>query len=63
MLETKRDIKNTNYLYYLGAFVEGEGSISVSVTIHKDFKSGVNIQPIFNVTPHKNGLAILNSFK
>jgi len=63
MLNTKRDIKNTNYLYYLGGFVEGEGSISVSVTIHKDFKYGVNIQPIFNVTQHKNGLAILNSFK
>ena len=37
--------------------------MSVSVTIHKDFKYGVNIQPIFNVTQHKNGLNILNSFK
>jgi LAGLIDADG endonuclease len=54
---------NINYLYFLGGFVEGEGSISVSVTIHKDFKYGVNIQPVFNVTQHKNGLKILNSFK
>ena len=37
--------------------------MSVSVTIHKDFKYGVNIQPIFNVTQHKNGLNILNSYK
>lgn len=59
----KRNIKNKNYLYFLGGFVEGEGSISVSVTIHKDFKYGVNIQPIFNVTQHKNGLDILNSYK
>ena len=59
----KRDIKDTNYIYFLAGFVEGEGSISVSVTIHKDFKYGVNIQPIFNVTQHKNGLDILNSFK
>nr|YP_009710801.1 LAGLIDADG endonuclease [Macrolepiota fuliginosa]QFZ98750.1 LAGLIDADG endonuclease [Macrolepiota fuliginosa] len=59
----KRDIKNVNYLYFLGGFVEGEGSMSVSVTIHKDFKYGVNIQPIFNVTQHKKGLDILNSFK
>lgn len=59
----ERNINNVNYLYFLGGFVEGEGSISVSVTVHKDFKYGVNIQPIFNVTQHKNGLAILNSFK
>lgn len=58
-----RNINNVNYLYFLGGFVEGEGSISVSVTIHKDFKFGVNIQPVFNVTQHKNGLEILNSFK
>jgi LAGLIDADG endonuclease len=49
----KRDIKNTNYLYFLAGFVEGEGSMSVSVTVHKDFKYGVNIQPIFNVTQQK----------
>ena len=59
----KKDIKNVNYLYFLGGFVEGEGSMSVSVTIHKDFKYGVNIQPVFNVTQHKKGLKILNSFK
>ena len=28
----KRDIKNTNYLYFLGGFAEGEGSNSVSIT-------------------------------
>lgn len=58
-----RDIKNTSYLYFLGGFVEGEGSNSVSISIHKDFKYGINIQPIFNVTQHKNGLETLNSFK
>jgi hypothetical protein len=54
---------NINYLYFLGGFVEEEGSMSVSITIHKDFKYGVNIQPVFNVTQHKNGLNILNSYK
>lgn len=58
-----RDIKDTNFLYFLAGFVEGEGSMSVSVSIHKNFKYGVNIQPVFNVTQHKNGLSILNSFK
>jgi len=37
--------------------------MSVFITIHKDFKYGVSIQPVFNVTQHKNGLDILNSFK
>ena len=58
-----RNIYNSNYIYFLAGFVEGEGSISLSVTIHKDFKYGVNIVPVFNVTQHKNGLVILNSFK
>lgn len=58
-----RNIHNVNYLYFLGGFVEGEGSMSVSITIHKDFKYGVNIQSIFNVTQHKNGLDILNSYR
>ena len=58
----KRDIKNTSYLYFLGGFVEGEGSNSVSISINRNFKYGVNIQPVFNVSQHKNGLNILNSF-
>ena len=58
-----RNIKNPSYLYFLGGFVEGEGSNSVSISINKDFKYGVNIQPVFNVSQHKNGLDILNSFK
>lgn len=60
---TNRNIKNTMYLYFLGGFVEGEGSNSVSISINKNFKYGINIQPVFNVTQHKNGLNILYSFK
>jgi hypothetical protein len=59
----KRDIKNTSYLYFLDGFVEGEGSNSVSISINKNFKYGINIQPVFNVSQHKNGLDILLSFK
>lgn len=59
------NIKNAMYLYFLGGFVEGEGSnsVSVSISINKNFKYGINIQPVFNVTQHKNGLDILYSFK
>ena len=59
----QRDINNISYLYFLGGFVEGEGSNSVSISINKNFKYGINIQPVFNVSQHKNGLEILNSFK
>ena len=54
---------NVNYLYFLGGFFEGEGSSSVSIVVNKNFKFGVNLQPVFNVTQHKNGLNILYSFK
>ena len=59
----QRNIKDINYLHFLAGFVEGEGSMSVAVSVDKKFKYGINIQPIFNVTQHKNGLDILNSFK
>jgi len=57
------DISNPNYLYFLGGFVEGEGSNSVAVSVGKAFKFGVNLQPIFNVSQHVNGIKILYSFK
>jgi hypothetical protein len=58
-----RDINNTNYLYFLGGFVEGEGSNTVSITVNKNFKYGISIKPEFNVTQHKNGIDLLLSFK
>jgi LAGLIDADG endonuclease len=58
-----RNINNPSYLWFLGGFVEGEGSNSVSIVVNKSFKYGVNIQPVFNVSQHKNGLDILHSFK
>ena len=54
---------NPNYLFFLGGFVEGEGSNSVSISVSKTFKYGINIQPIFNVSQHENGLKLLESFK
>jgi len=62
-MKKEKDIKNTSYLYFLGGFVEGEGSNSVSISINKNFKFGINIQPVFNVSQHKNGLDLLYSFK
>lgn len=44
-----RDVNNTNYLYFLAGFVEGEGSNTVSITVNENFKYGVSIKPEFNV--------------
>jgi len=41
----KYNIKNPNYLFFLGGFVEGEGSNSVSITVGINFKYGVKLQP------------------
>jgi hypothetical protein len=49
--------------YFLGGFVEGEGSVSASVKVHHDFRFGVNVQPEFGVTQHQNGKHILAEFK
>jgi hypothetical protein len=40
------DLSNPYTLYFLGGFVEGEGSNSVSISIGTEFKYGVNIQPL-----------------
>jgi len=57
-----KDITNTSYLFWLGGFVEGEGSLSVSIILNFKYEFGVHLQPIFNVTQHVNGVSILNSF-
>ena len=56
------NINNSNYLYWLGGFVEGEGYASISVVANKTFKFGIQLQPVFNVTQHVNGLNIYFSF-
>ena len=52
-----------NYKYWLGGFVEGEGSLVISVVKTNKAPFGFLLQPEFNVTQHHNGLQILNSFK
>jgi hypothetical protein len=47
----------------LGGFVEGEGSLLVSIVTNSKLKYGIALQPEFNVTQHISGLNILNSYK
>lgn len=57
-----KDINNLNYLFWLGGFVEGEGCLSISIIANSKLPFGIQLQPVFNVTQHVNGLAILQSF-
>ena len=56
-------IIDDNYKFWLGGFVEGEGSLTISIVRHKNSPHGFLLQPEFNVAQHKNGLNILNAFK
>ena len=47
----------------MGGFVEGEGSLLVSIVTNPKLKHGIALQPEFNVTQHISGLNILNSYK
>ena len=67
MSDQKEKINNIlsdeNYKYWLGGFVEGEGSLVISVVKTKKAPFGFLLQPEFNVAQHHSGLQILNSFK
>jgi len=56
-------IKSENYRFWLGGFVEGEGSLTVSISVNSKLTYGLAIQPEFNVVQHESGIEILNSFK
>lgn len=45
--------------WFLGGFLEGEGSFSVSVKKNKNSTFGVQISPGFNATQHVNGVCHL----
>lgn len=52
-----------NYKYWLGGFIEGEGSLVISVVKLSKARHGILLQPEFNITQHESGLDILNNFK
>ena len=52
-----------NYKYWLGGFIEGEGSLIISVVKSDKALFGFLLQPEFNITQHYSGLEILKSFK
>lgn len=54
---------DANYKYWLGGFVEGEGSLVVSIVKYDKAIYGILLQPEFNVAQHVNGLSVLKNFK
>lgn len=54
---------DSNYKFWLGGFVEGEGSLTISITKNDKVKFGLVLQPEFNVAQHESGVKALNSFK
>jgi hypothetical protein len=43
-------------LLYLAGFIEGEGSVSISLKKNRFTPFGVEIDPVFNITQHINGV-------
>lgn len=42
--------------YFLAGFIEGEGSISISLKQNYNAKFGIELDPLFNITQHVNGV-------
>lgn len=56
-------VKQDNYKYWLGGFIEGEGSLTVSISLNNRVTFGLVLQPEFNVTQIESGIETLYAFK
>nr|YP_009763299.1 LAGLIDADG endonuclease [Metarhizium rileyi]QIS49078.1 LAGLIDADG endonuclease [Metarhizium rileyi] len=56
-------VQDENYKFWLGGFVEGEGSLVVSLVKNPRVTHGLALQPEFNVVQHENGIDILYSLQ
>ena len=52
-------IPSEKSLIYLGGFINGEGSVNVSVKIASGAKFGIALDPEFSLTQHANGASML----
>lgn len=52
-------VQNENYKFWLGGFIEGEGSLLVSLVINNKLTHGLALQPEFNIVQHVSGIDIL----
>jgi hypothetical protein len=47
-----------NNAYYIVGFVDGEGSFNISFKIRKDYKSGIQIYPSFNISQKEKNILV-----
>jgi len=52
----KEHVINEKICYFLAGFIEGEGSISMSIKKNPNAKFGIELDPLFNLTQHVNGV-------
>lgn len=45
--------------YFLAGFIEGEGSISISIKKNDKYPFGLELDPVFNITQHVKGISNL----
>lgn len=51
------------FKYFLAGFIEGDGSLGVSIKNHSDLKFGFSLDPEFSIYQHVSGLLLLNAAK
>jgi hypothetical protein len=56
MFNLEKPTINTDTCYFLAGFIEGEGSISISAKKNPNAKFGVELDPVFNITQHVQGV-------
>jgi len=52
-----------NHKFWLGGFIQGEGTLLVSIVKNSKVTHKLVLQPEFNVAQHENGVNILHTFK
>jgi len=55
-------ITQPNYLSFLAGFFEGEGCLSIGISVSAKHPYGVSLVPYFGVYQHVNGIELLQSF-
>ena len=56
-------VQDENYKFWLGGFIEGEGSLVISIVKNEKLKFKLALQPEFNVVQHENGILVLYGYQ
>lgn len=59
----KFNFDSENFKYFLGGFIEGEASLTISIKSQPKLKHGVALDPEFFIYQHKSGIFLLEAAK